>query len=588
MRGTRTATDAKNPRERHRTSKIINLHWHTTRCFGASVAWLTLLLLLAAPSAARAQATAIDAQIFNSPAGRSAAITIPDPELPAHGTLLLGATTSFAHRPLLRQVGCDPSATVLDSSCVRGDADGRTAIVSELGQAELSFAAALFGAVQLGVVLPVVFAREADDVAQPRHLVNRGGIGDLRVSAELPIARGDTALALSLVAGFPTGDGADLVGARGISAAPALVLRQRIGGAALSLALGYRLRERAVLLGLEQDDELDAALGFSLPVWRAFSARAEVRARVGIGGETAHQNENPTEADLAAAWMPDSPFSVLAGAGAGVWPGRGGYGAPAWRLFLSLRYAFAPAACAYGPEDEDGYRDHDFCRDPDNDGDGLDDDADACPNDAEDRDGFEDGDGCPDADNDADGLADAADACPNRSEDRDGFEDDDGCPEPDNDEDLVADARDACPMDPEDRDAFEDDDGCPEPGPKPVAISVSESRILVSERIYFDYDRDTIRAVSTPVLDELAGAIRALAAGTKVVVEGHTDDSGNPAYNLDLSHRRARAVVEYLRARGVPSERLDYVGYGGTRPIGPNDSPEGRTLNRRVEFLLVR
>ena len=55
---------------------------------------------------------------------------------------------------------------------------------------------------------------------------------------------------------------------------------------------------------------------------------------------------------------------------------------------------------------------------------------------------------------------------------------------------------------------------------------------------------------------------------------------------LDLSHRRARAVVEYLRARGVDPERLDYVGLGATKPLGPNDSPEGRALNRRVEFRI--
>ena len=43
-----------------------------------------------------------------------------------------------------------------------------------------------------------------------------------------------------------------------------------------------------------------------------------------------------------------------------------------------------------------------------------------------------------------------------------------------------------------------------------------------------------------------------------------------------------------LRGRGVPPERLDYVGYGATRPLGPNDSPEGRALNRRVEFAITR
>jgi outer membrane protein OmpA-like peptidoglycan-associated protein len=546
--------------------------------------------LLACPRALHAQPHAhdIDIQTFTPPAARSAAVTIPEPELPAHGTLLFGGDVSYARTPLAREVRCTASATVLDSSCVRGDADGRTAIVSDLALLDLTFAAALFDAVQLGVVLPLVLAREADEFARPQHLRTHTGLGDLRLEAGLPIARGNTALGLWFFATLPTGDGSALVGARSASLAPSLVLRQRIGKAALSIALAYRMRDRAELLGLEQDDEFEAALGIALPVARAFEARAELRGRAGLGGLTAHANENPLEADLAGVWSPASPISIVLGAGAGVWPGRSGYGAPAFRIWSGLRYALEAAECAYGPEDHDGYRDDDGCRDPDNDGDGLDDDADACPNDAEDRDGFADGDGCPDADNDADGLADAADACPDRSEDRDGFEDGDGCPEPDNDEDGVADARDGCPMDPEDKDGFEDGDGCPEPGPEPVSISVAESRILVSERIYFEYDRDTLRAVSSPVLDELADVIRGLPAGSKVVVEGHTDDSGNAEYNLDLSHRRARAVVEYLRARGVPQDRLDYVGYGATRPIGPNDTPEGRVLNRRVEFVLVR
>jgi outer membrane protein OmpA-like peptidoglycan-associated protein len=379
-----------------------------------------------------------------------------------------------------------------------------------------------------------------------------------------------------------------LLGARGPTALPRLVFRQRIAKAMLSAGLGYRLRQRTAALGLEQDDELDAALGVAVPVVGVLGVRAELRARVGIGGFSLRANENPVEGDLAASLRLAPSLALFLGGGTALWPGRGGYGAPLLRLLSVLRYEIETRACAFGPEDYDGYQDDDGCRDPDNDGDGIDDRVDACPNDAEDLDGFADADGCPDLDDDADGIPDAIDASPRKREDRDGFEDTDGCPEPDNDDDGVADANDACPMDPEDRDGFEDDDGCPEPGPTPVAITVGESRILVSERIYFEYDRDVIRDVSMPVLDQLAEVIRGLGTGLKVVVEGHTDDSGNAAYNLDLSHRRARAVVEYLRAREVPAARLDYVGYGSTRPVGPNDSPEGRALNRRVEFTLVR
>ncbi len=547
------------------------------------------LALLGWAAGARAQPR-LDVQTFTPSAGRSAALTIADPELPPHGTLVLGLLSSYADEPLVRQVACDRSASVVDSSCISGSRDGRTPVVSDLGQLELSAALSLYDALQLGLVVPLGLARVADDPASPQRLTTGVGFGDARLSVLLPLLRGDTALGFELVASLPTGRRKLLIAAANWTALPSFVLKQRLGPVALAARLGYRLRQRAELLGLEQDDELDAALGLSapLPALAPLSLRGELRARVGLGGASLQANRNPVEGDLALAFPLLGSLSALVGGGAGLWPGRAGYGAPVFRVLLGLRYELATAACAYGPEDEDGYQDGDYCRDPDNDGDGIDDEHDACPNDPEDFDGFEDGDGCPDLDDDADGLPDAVDRCPRQSEDRDGFEDDDGCPEPDNDGDGVADATDACPMDPEDRDGFEDDDGCPEPGPEPATITVAESRILVSERVYFEYDRDTIRAVSMPVLDQLAEVIKGLPAGTQVVVEGHTDDSGNAAYNLNLSHRRARAVVEYLRSRGVPAERLDYRGFGATRPLGPNDSPEGRALNRRVEFVLVR
>lgn len=118
---------------------------------------------------------------------------------------------------------------------------------------------------------------------------------------------------------------------------------------------------------------------------------------------------------------------------------------------------------------------------PDTDGDGIPDNADACPTKAEDFDGFEDQDGCPDTDNDEDGVLDVDDGpdedgdgfgeCRNDPEDIDGFEDEDGCPDADNDGDGVLDVDDgekdatgfgACRNDPEDMDGVADGDGCPE------------------------------------------------------------------------------------------------------------------------------
>jgi len=252
-----------------------------------------------------------------------------------------------------------------------------------------------------------------------------------------------------------------------------------------------------------------------------------------------------------------------------------------------LRAALDTATCSSGPEDYDGWQDADGCADLDNDGDGIPDTADACPNDAEDRDGFADADGCPDPDNDADGLVDARDLCPDHSEDRDGFQDLDGCPEPDNDGDGVADGQDRCGLDPEDRDGFDDEDGCPEPGPGHPTVTLSGSRLLMSDRIFFEDEADTLHPMSMPALDALAAAMQSLAGHPRVRVEGHTDDSGNPQANIDLSYRRARAVVEYLKAQGVPAERLEYVGRGSAQPLAPNTTAEGRALNRRVEFVVI-
>ena len=98
----------------------------------------------------------------------------------------------------------------------------------------------------------------------------------------------------------------------------------------------------------------------------------------------------------------------------------------------------------------------------DDDGDGIPDGKDACPDQAEDFDGFADQDGCPDLDNDQDGVPDARDLAPDLPEDVDGFEDADGRPDRDNDGDGIADDKDGCPNEAEDFDGDRDLDGCPD------------------------------------------------------------------------------------------------------------------------------
>jgi len=74
---------------------------------------------------------------------------------------------------------------------------------------------------------------------------------------------------------------------------------------------------------------------------------------------------------------------------------------------------------------------------------------------------------------------------------------------------------------------------------------------------------------------------------TMIDVTGHTDSDGSDAYNQELSERRAMSVAQSLVTNGVLSERLLIAGYGETRPIAPNTTPEGKQANRRVEIQIA-
>ncbi len=434
--------------------------------------------------------------------------------------------------------------------------------------------------------VPVVLANAASDPFQaeldPEVAIRPG---DVRLMLKVPILRGDVALAARLLTTLPSGDGDRFVGTDYWTTNPALLFAWRIGMLTLSADVGWRFRRRVVVGAFEWDDELHLAGGASVQVHERLALIGEAQMRLGLAGRSFGADENPGEVDVGVRVKLAPGLTADIGVGTGIAPG---WGAPTIRGFGVLRFASErDDGCEAGPEDYDGYEDGDFCADPDNDGDGIEDEADDCPNDVEDVDGFLDEDGCPDTDNDADGALDAQDECPLESEDRDGFEDEDGCPEPDNDEDGLADGVDQCPMQPEDRDGFQDEDGCPEPGPEAAVVTVTDTRILISERIYFDFDQETIRNVSLPLLDQVAEAIEDLPRNRRIRVEGYSDSAGDDQYNLDLSYRRARSVVEYLSSRGVARERLDYVGYGEANPVAPNDSAEGRALNRRVEFTIL-
>ena len=183
-------------------------------------------------------------------------------------------------------------------------------------------------------------------------------------------------------------------------------------------------------------------------------------------------------------------------------------------------------------------------------------------------------------DKDGDGILDNVDKCPNEAEDKDGFEDEDGCPDPDNDKDGVLDTADKCPNEP----GPADNNGCPK---KYEHIVVTQEKIELKQKIFFDTDKATIQPRSFSLIDEISGLLRARPTMT-VRIEGHTDSRGSRPHNLKLSQARADAVRQHLVGLGVEPQRMEARGYGPDQPIETNKTAAGREKNRRVEFIITQ
>ena len=128
------------------------------------------------------------------------------------------------------------------------------------------------------------------------------------------------------------------------------------------------------------------------------------------------------------------------------------------------------------------------------------------------------------------------------------------------------------------------------PGVAPASKTAESCRDQLSAtvqagRILFANSSFEIRPESFRTLDKLA-AIAKGCGGVNIEVGGHTDNTGSPAGNTQLSLLRAQAVVTYLVKEGVDREKLKAVGFGQTSPLASNTTVEGRQKNRRIEFVV--
>ncbi len=124
------------------------------------------------------------------------------------------------------------------------------------------------------------------------------------------------------------------------------------------------------------------------------------------------------------------------------------------------------------------------------------------------------------------------------------------------------------------------DDKCPN---TPKGAQVNKVGCWIVKGLLFDFDKADIKPQYYKNIDAVIKVLKAN-PNMKVEIQGHTDNVGSAAYNMKLSLRRAQAVANYITSHGISPSRITVKGYGFTKPVASNDTPEGRALNRRVQI----
>jgi outer membrane protein OmpA-like peptidoglycan-associated protein len=125
------------------------------------------------------------------------------------------------------------------------------------------------------------------------------------------------------------------------------------------------------------------------------------------------------------------------------------------------------------------------------------------------------------------------------------------------------------------------------PRPRVSQALLTTKEVRIGMPVQFNPGSAQLDTHSTPLLTEVVDVL-ARNPSVRVEVQGHTDNSGDPAQNKQLSQQRAESVLRHLVEAGIDASRLEAKGYGDEQPLVPNLTPENRARNRRVQFMLIK
>jgi OOP family OmpA-OmpF porin len=530
----------------------------------------------------------------------------------------LGIVGDFAYKPYILK---------------NADGSENTAIISSQFYVHLGASINLFDRLRLSVSLPIAAEQDGESktIDGREYLApSKGGVGDLRLAADLRLIGkyGDPfTMAFGGRVWLPTGDGSQYLGDNQVRVGPRLSVAgdASVFAYAASVAAVYRANDTPFdghPTGTEVD--FNAAAGVRVAN-RALLLGPELQGSTIVSqSDAVFGNHTTPLALLIGGHYNTGAFRFGLGAGPGL---SNAAGTAQFRALGSVEW-MPPIEETHAERDSDGdgvFDTADACPDvfgvrtddpktngcpADRDGDGVPDTVDACPDVAGIKTNDPKTNGCP-SDRDGDGVPDVIDACPDVA----GLKTDDpktnGCPPvPDRDHDGIADTIDACPDvagvatdDPKtngcpsdrDKDGIPDtEDACPDfAGPRnadpkkngcPMA-RVEAGQVKILEQIKFKTASAVIDG-SRDILDAVKETLKEHPEIKHLRIQGHTDNIGPAAYNKNLSRRRAASVKAALIAAGVSAHLLSSDGFGSERPLEPNDTPEGRAANRRVEFVI--